>query len=68
MDVKFSLIKELGVFLKVNQNLTEKIGPTEYLSSKISVKSVNSLNETILHINKYGTMHTDNNFEKQLYR
>ena len=31
----------------------------EYLSSVVSVKSVNSLNEAIAHINKYGTMHTD---------
>ena len=31
----------------------------EYLSSVVSVKSVNNLNEAIAHINKYGTMHTD---------
>ncbi len=31
----------------------------EYLSSKISVKSVKNINEAIDHINKYGTMHTD---------
>ena len=31
----------------------------EYLSSVVSVKSVNNLNEAIVHINKYGTMHTD---------
>tara|TARA_Y100001970_G_scaffold113808_1_gene141907 strand:- start:850 stop:2100 length:1251 start_codon:yes stop_codon:yes gene_type:complete len=31
----------------------------EYLSSKISVKSVKNINEAINHINKYGTMHTD---------
>ncbi len=31
----------------------------EYLSSIVSVKSVNNLNEAIAHINKYGTMHTD---------
>ena len=31
----------------------------EYLSSVVSVKSVNNLNEAITHINKYGTMHTD---------
>ncbi len=31
----------------------------EYLSAKISVKSVNNILEAINHINKYGTMHTD---------
>jgi len=31
----------------------------EYLSSIVSVKSVNNLDEAIKHINKYGTMHTD---------
>ena len=31
----------------------------EYLSAKIAVKSVKSLDEAINHINRYGTMHTD---------
>ena len=31
----------------------------EYLSSTVSVKLVESLQEAISHINKYGTMHTD---------
>ena len=31
----------------------------EYLSSVVSVKSVNNLNEAVAHINKFGTMHTD---------
>jgi len=31
----------------------------EYLSAKVSVKSVNNILEAINHINKYGTMHTD---------
>ena len=31
----------------------------EYLSSIVSVKSVKNLDEAIMHINKYGTMHTD---------
>tara|TARA_B100000575_G_C23098720_1_gene633831 strand:+ start:44 stop:1294 length:1251 start_codon:yes stop_codon:yes gene_type:complete len=38
---------------------TQKDWETEYLSSIISVKVVNSLEEAINHINKYGTMHTD---------
>ncbi len=37
----------------------KKTWSTEYLSSKISVKLVNSLGDAIKHINKYGTMHTD---------
>jgi len=32
---------------------------TEYLSPTISVKSVNGVEDAILHINKYGTFHTD---------
>ena len=32
---------------------------TEYLSSIISVKSVNGVTEAIDHINKYGSSHTD---------
>ena len=31
----------------------------EYLSPTVSVKSVKNLAEAIMHINKYGTMHTD---------
>ena len=31
----------------------------EYLAPIVSVKSVKNLSEAILHINKYGTMHTD---------
>ena len=32
---------------------------TEYLSPKISIKTVNGVKEAIAHINKFGTMHTD---------
>ena len=38
---------------------TEKNWSTEYLSSKISMKSVKNIKEALNHINKYGTMHTD---------
>ena len=38
---------------------TEKDWKTEYLSPKISVKSVNGVEEAINHINKYGSSHTD---------
>ena len=37
----------------------EKNWSTEYLASAVSVKIVNNLKESIDHINKYGTMHTD---------
>ena len=37
----------------------EKDWKTEYLSSAISVKSVNGVIEAINHINKYGSSHTD---------
>ena len=38
---------------------TKKDWSKEYLSPIVSVKSVNSLQEAIDHINEYGTMHTD---------
>jgi len=38
---------------------TEKDWRTEYLSSTISVKSVNGVEGAINHINKYGSEHTD---------
>ena len=38
---------------------SEKDWMTEYLTSKISIKSVKNVNEAINHINKYGTQHTD---------
>ena len=37
----------------------EKDWSTEYLASKVSVKTVKNCEEAIKHINKYGTMHTD---------
>ncbi len=38
---------------------TTKDWSKEYLASIVSVKSVKNLSEAIIHINKYGTMHTD---------
>ncbi len=32
---------------------------TEYLDAKVSIKTVKNVNEAVLHILKYGTMHTD---------
>ncbi len=51
-------------FVKKNFNgksklANEKDWSTEYLSAKVSVKSVNNILDAIKHINKYGTMHTD---------
>jgi len=37
----------------------EKDWSTEYLTAKVSVKTVKNCEEAIKHINKYGTMHTD---------
>ena len=41
------------------QKATVRDWSKEYLSSIVSVKSVNNLDDAINHINKYGTMHTD---------
>ena len=38
---------------------TEEDWYTEYLDSKISVKSVTDIDEAILHVQKYGSGHTD---------
>ena len=38
---------------------TKKDWETEYLSPKISIKSVSNVDEAIEHINKYGSSHTD---------
>ena len=41
------------------EKATEKDWKTEYLDSRLSIKSVSSVGEAISHILKYGTMHTD---------
>jgi glutamate-5-semialdehyde dehydrogenase len=38
---------------------TEKDWETEYLDLKVSIKVINSLEEAIDHINKYGSMHSE---------
>ena len=38
---------------------SKKDWSTEYLSAKVSIKTVKNIEEAIDHINKYGTMHTD---------
>ena len=41
------------------QKATIRDWSKEYLTSTVSVKSVKNLEEAIIHINRYGTMHTD---------
>jgi len=47
------------IFKGKSKPANEKNWSTEYLSAKVSVKSVKNVFEAIKHINKYGTMHTD---------
>jgi len=47
------------LYSKKIQKASIKDWSKEYLSPIVSVKSVKDLNEAIMHINKYGTMHTD---------
>ena len=47
------------IFKGKSRDANQKSWSTEYLSSKVSVKSVKNVSEAIMHINKYGTMHTD---------
>ena len=61
-----SLGCEIIVDRKINQIFKNKFKlakeldwKTEYLDAKISIKSVNGVNEAKNHILKYGTMHTD---------
>jgi glutamate-5-semialdehyde dehydrogenase len=61
-----SLGCEVVVDKKINQALKNKYKlakeidwKTEYLDAKISIKSVNGVQEAKNHILKYGTMHTD---------
>ena len=52
--------KKINHLFKNKYKLAKKIDwKTEYLDSKISIKSVNGVHEAINHILKYGTMHTD---------
>ena len=47
------------IFKGKAKKATKKNWSIEYLSAKVSVKSVKNVDEAINHINKYGTMHTD---------
>ena len=48
-----------GIYKGKSRIASEKSWSTEYLSAKVSVKSVKNVEEAVKHINKYGTMHTD---------
>ena len=47
------------MYSKKIQKASIKDWSKEYLSPIVSVKSVKNLDEAIMHINRYGTMHTD---------
>tara|TARA_A100001011_G_scaffold101632_1_gene107033 strand:+ start:363 stop:1610 length:1248 start_codon:yes stop_codon:yes gene_type:complete len=52
--------KKINSYFKNKLKLAEeKDWQTEYLLPKISIKSVNRVEDAIAHILKYGTMHTD---------
>jgi glutamate-5-semialdehyde dehydrogenase len=54
----FDILKGMG-FLKAILRATEQDWRTEYNDLILSIKVVDSLNEAIDHINKYGSHHTD---------
>ncbi|MCZ7391951.1 MAG: glutamate-5-semialdehyde dehydrogenase [Candidatus Methanoperedens sp.] len=54
----FKLLKDLG-FLKALLHATEEDWRTEYNDLILSIKIVDSLDEGIDHVNKYGSHHTD---------
>ena len=52
--------KKINKLFKNKLKLAKEIDwKTEYLKPKISIKSVNGVEEAVSHILKYGTMHTD---------
>ena len=56
------IIADLNIrkhFNGLSKKSNEKTWSTEHLSSKVSVKTVNNIDDAINHINKFGTMHTD---------
>jgi len=57
--VIFADEKIKGIFKGHALIALEKNWSKEYLSAKVSVKSVKNVIEAVNHINKYGTMHTD---------
>ena len=60
LECKIIVDKEVKKFISGKIKIaTKKDWETEYLAPKISVKSVNGVDEAIDHINKYGSSHTD---------
>ncbi|GFO95910.1 gamma-glutamyl phosphate reductase [groundwater metagenome] len=57
-DRTFPLLKDMG-FLKAILHTTEEDWSTEYNDLILSIKIVDSLDEAIDHINRYGSHHTD---------
>jgi glutamate-5-semialdehyde dehydrogenase len=57
-DPSFELLKDRG-FLKAILHAKEEDWSTEYNDLILSIKIVDSLDEAIEHINKYGSHHTD---------
>ena len=56
------IIADLNIrkhFNGLSKKSNKKTWSTEHLSSKVSVKTVNNIDDAINHINKFGTMHTD---------
>ena len=61
-DNNCEIIADMNIrkhFNGLSKKSTKKTWSTEHLSSKVSVKAVNNIDDAINHINKYGTMHTD---------
>ena len=60
LGCKILVDKKINQIFKNKYKLAKEIDwKTEYLDAKISVKSVNGVQEAKNHILKYGTMHTD---------
>jgi len=60
LGCKIVVDKKINKIFKNKFKLAREIDwKTEYLDAKISIKSVNGVNEAKEHILKYGTMHTD---------
>ncbi|MDW7726207.1 MAG: glutamate-5-semialdehyde dehydrogenase [Candidatus Methanoperedens sp.] len=57
-DRSFEILKKMG-FLKAVLRATEEDWKTEYNDLILSIKIMDSLDEAIEHINKYGSHHTD---------
>ena len=61
-DNNCEIIADMNIrkhFNGLSKKSTKKTWSTEHLSSKVSVKAVNNIDDAINHINRYGTMHTD---------